>query len=85
MAADIKARRAQGQATVPSMLGDELRCNPFLRPSSPAIRQALGVPAAASDVEAFGAIRGAKVGWERPACEACVLWLRSVLMQSELM
>lgn len=62
MAADIKARRAQGQPTVPSKLADELRCNPFLRPSSPAIREALGIPAAASDVEAFGAIRAAKVG-----------------------
>lgn len=33
MAADIDAKRAAGQPTVPSLLGDERKCNPFLRPS----------------------------------------------------
>ncbi len=32
----------QGKATVPSRLGEELETNPFLRPSSAAIRAALG-------------------------------------------
>ena len=32
----------QGQATVPSTLGDELDTNPFLRPDDPAIRKSLG-------------------------------------------
>ena len=32
----------QGQATVPSTLGDELDTNPFLRPNDPAIRKSLG-------------------------------------------
>jgi hydroxyacylglutathione hydrolase len=30
-AAQIRARRAAGEATIPSRLGDELACNPFLR------------------------------------------------------
>ncbi len=30
-AAGVRARRAAGQATVPSRLGDERACNPFLR------------------------------------------------------
>jgi hydroxyacylglutathione hydrolase len=60
MAADIDAKRAAGQPTVPSLLGDERKCNPFLRPSSPAIREKLGVAPGASDAEAFGAIRSAK-------------------------
>lgn len=50
----------QGEATVPSLLGDELATNPFLRPGDPAIRAALGVPADAPDEEAFAAIRAAK-------------------------
>ncbi|KAI3436150.1 hypothetical protein D9Q98_002207 [Chlorella vulgaris] len=60
MKAGIDEKRARGQATVPSLLADELQCNPFLRPSSPAIRAKLGVPEGASDVEAFTAIRAAK-------------------------
>lgn len=60
MKADIDAKRARGEPTVPSLLGDEINCNPFLRPDSPAIRAKLGVPAGASNAEAFGAIRSAK-------------------------
>ena len=32
----------QGEATVPSNLGDEFDTNPFLRPSDPSIRKKLG-------------------------------------------
>ena len=32
----------QGEATVPSNMGDELDTNPFLRPSDPNIRKKLG-------------------------------------------
>jgi hydroxyacylglutathione hydrolase len=32
MRADIEAKRARGEPTVPSLLADELKCNPFLRP-----------------------------------------------------
>ncbi|CAK0784144.1 hypothetical protein CVIRNUC_007347 [Coccomyxa viridis] len=56
----IDALRQQGQATVPSVLGDELDTNPFLRPDDPAIRKSLGVPEGASSVDAFAAIRKAK-------------------------
>ena len=54
------ARRAAGQPTVGVTLDDDLRVNPFLRLRSPAIRMALGIPAAASDAEALASIRSAK-------------------------
>lgn len=60
MSAEITAKRAQQEPTVPSMLSDELKCNPFLRPDSPAIRASLGIPPGASNEEAFAAIRAAK-------------------------
>ncbi|KAK9831344.1 hypothetical protein WJX81_003828 [Elliptochloris bilobata] len=56
----INSLREQGKATVPSLLSEELETNPFLRPSSAAIRDALGVPEMASDAEVFAAIRAAK-------------------------
>jgi len=46
--------------TIPSLLGDELKTNPFLRPDSLAIREALGVAPEASNEDAFAAIRAAK-------------------------
>lgn len=55
--AEIDADRAAGFATVPSLLGEEKRTNPFLRPFDPRIRQELGVSVDASDAEAFTAIR----------------------------
>ena len=56
----VDAARAKGEPTIPSVLGDEFKTNPFLRPFDPAIREALGVPAGATDEEAFAAIRAAK-------------------------
>jgi hydroxyacylglutathione hydrolase len=50
----------QGIPTVPSLLGDEKKTNPFLRPFDPELRKQLGVPAGAEDWEAFGAVRKAK-------------------------
>ncbi len=50
----------QGEATVPSNLGDEKATNPFLRPFDAAIRKQLGFDAAALDCEVFGAVRAAK-------------------------
>lgn len=38
---ECEVRRRQNQPTVPSLLGDELRYNPFLRWGSPAVRQTL--------------------------------------------
>lgn len=49
--------RAKGEATIPSTLEEELQTNPFLRPEDPDIRATLGIPADASDLEAFTAIR----------------------------
>lgn len=57
---EIDDMRSQGIATVPSLLEQELALNPFLRPHDPAIRNALGIPADATDSDAFAAIRHAK-------------------------
>ena len=53
----IDQARKEGFATVPSLLGEEKRTNPFLRPFDSDIRRELGVSAEASDAEAFTAIR----------------------------
>lgn len=58
-AADIDRKRAAGQPTVPSLLGEELATNPFLRPDSPEIRQRFQLPSAPLH-EVFGATRAAK-------------------------
>ncbi|GAB4821729.1 hypothetical protein N2152v2_008775 [Parachlorella kessleri] len=58
--AEIDDLRSKGVPTVPSLLGQELRTNPFLRPDESAIRKALGIPEGASSWEAFGKIRQAK-------------------------
>ena len=42
MKADIDVKRARGEPTVPSLLGDELKCNPFLRPGAAAALGGLG-------------------------------------------
>jgi len=59
-AAEIDEKRRNGEATVPSVLERELKCNPFLRPDSVAIRKELGVPLDAENAVAFGVIRKAK-------------------------
>jgi hydroxyacylglutathione hydrolase len=56
-AEEIDQARAGGFATVPSLLGEEKRTNPFLRPFDASIRAELGVSVQASDAEAFTAIR----------------------------
>ena len=38
----LMSKRVQGEATVPSVLENELELNPFLRPGDAAIRKALG-------------------------------------------
>jgi hydroxyacylglutathione hydrolase len=50
----------QGEATVPSTLGDELDTNPFLRPSDAGIRDAVKADADTPDWEVFGRVRKAK-------------------------
>jgi hydroxyacylglutathione hydrolase len=58
-AAEVDRQRAAGQATVPTLLGEERKANPFLRPGDPAIRKRLGMESA-SDAEVFGEIRRRK-------------------------
>ncbi|MBL4811349.1 MAG: hydroxyacylglutathione hydrolase [Rhodobacteraceae bacterium] len=55
----VGAARAAGEATVPSILGNERATNPFLRASDPTIRAALGL-AHATDAEVFAQIRRRK-------------------------
>jgi hydroxyacylglutathione hydrolase len=58
----VDALRAQGQATVPSTIADEIATNPFLRPDSAELQHLVGVngpdPAAI-----FGATRSRKDGF----------------------
>ena len=63
---DLKARarvideiRRQGGFTVPSLLGEERKTNPFLRASDPEMKQRLGMDNA-PDSEVFGEIRQRK-------------------------
>jgi hydroxyacylglutathione hydrolase len=56
---EVDALRAKGAATIPSTIGLEKETNPFLRPSSPEIRHALGL-FHAGDVEVFAEMRKRK-------------------------
>lgn len=58
-AAKIEALRAEGRATLPTTIGEELATNPFLRWDDPAICRHLGMEKA-SDAEVFGEIRARK-------------------------
>jgi hydroxyacylglutathione hydrolase len=58
-AARIEAKRARGEATLPTTIGDELATNPFLRWHDPVIRRNLGMEGAA-DADVFGEIRKRK-------------------------
>lgn len=58
-AADITAKRAKGEFTVPASLQLELETNPFLRADLPQVKSAIGMPNA-TDAEAFGEIRTRK-------------------------
>ena len=55
----IKQLRAEGKATVPSVLAEELATNPFLRVDDQGIREHLGM-LASSDEEVFAEIRKRK-------------------------
>ncbi|MCB1491282.1 MAG: hydroxyacylglutathione hydrolase [Rhodobiaceae bacterium] len=58
-AAEVDAKRAKGEPTLPTTIGLERATNPFLRADDPAIRAALGM-ADASDAAVFAEIRGRK-------------------------
>jgi hydroxyacylglutathione hydrolase len=53
----------QGEPTVPSLLGDELDTNPFLRPDDSGIRASVGASSDTPDFEVFGRVRAAKDGF----------------------
>ena len=55
----IAAKRARGEATVPSLLSEEIATNPFLRADLPEVRAAIGMDGA-EDVAVFAEIRGRK-------------------------
>lgn len=55
----IAATRARGEPTIPALLGDEKRTNPFLRADLPELQAAIGLPGA-STVTAFAEVRGRK-------------------------
>ncbi len=57
--AKVAAARAAGQATVPSLLSEELATNPFLRAGLLHIKAAVGMPTS-SDAEVFAEIRARK-------------------------
>ena len=58
-AKDVDAARAQGLATVPSLLGLEKRTNPFLRADDAGLARAMGLAGSSPD-SVFAAVRGAK-------------------------
>lgn len=55
----VAALRAAGEFTIPSTLGAEKACNPFLRADQPDLRRRFG-GVGKSDAEVLGAIRAAK-------------------------
>jgi len=57
--AAVDAARAKGEATVPSLLADEINTNPFLRAADPALAEMMGM-AGAPPAEVFAEIRGRK-------------------------
>ena len=65
-AEQTRGQRAAGQPTLPSRLGDERACNPFLRCDAAALHEAAerhaGRPLA-TPAEVFGALRGWKDGF----------------------
>jgi hydroxyacylglutathione hydrolase len=58
-AAAVNRLRARNEPTVPTTLALEKATNPFLRPSSPNLRETIGLPGA-SDVEVFARTRALK-------------------------
>lgn len=57
----VKSKRSRGEPTVPTILGEEKKMNPFLRVDfSDEIRRNIGVTGSDSDSVAFGKLRRAK-------------------------
>lgn len=58
--AKCKELRLTGVPTVPSLLQDELECNPFLHTSSPTLRHRLGLSRDEPDAQVFQVLRALK-------------------------
>jgi hydroxyacylglutathione hydrolase len=57
----VKSKRARGEPTVPCILGEEKKANPFLRVDvSSEIQKNIGIGANDSPAVAFGKVRKAK-------------------------
>eukprot|EP01025_Chloroclados_australasicus_P054158 TRINITY_DN6416_c0_g3_i4.p1 TRINITY_DN6416_c0_g3~~TRINITY_DN6416_c0_g3_i4.p1 ORF type:complete len:316 (-),score=23.72 TRINITY_DN6416_c0_g3_i4:445-1392(-) len=56
----VDQARQKGLATVPSLLEEELKTNPFLRPDSDGVRNAMRKGKDVPDVNVFAAVRSAK-------------------------
>ena len=56
---EVRRKRAKGEMTCPSSIGEELATNPYLRCNSPEIRKNLGLESA-SDAEVFAELRSRK-------------------------
>ena len=56
---DVHHLRSQGRATVPSLLGEEIKCNPFLRCDVPELQTAMGM-AGKNGEEVFAELRRQK-------------------------
>jgi hydroxyacylglutathione hydrolase len=57
--ADVKALRARGEYSIPSILGEECAANPFLRADSPALAAAIGMTGRKA-IEVFTEVRRRK-------------------------
>ncbi|KAH7300345.1 hypothetical protein KP509_24G057400 [Ceratopteris richardii] len=60
---EVKELRQSGRPTIPTTLGREKACNPFLRVLSDEIRSTVGIPPGADEVQALAAVRARKDKW----------------------
>lgn len=59
----VKELRQAGLPTIPTSIGLEKACNPFLRLSSAEVRASVAIPPNANDVQVLAAVRTAKDNW----------------------
>ena len=59
----LASKRARGISTVPTLLGDEKRLNPFLRCEDPSFKKLIGFSRDAEAVEVFAHVRRLKDGF----------------------
>jgi len=56
-------RRAQGLPTIPSTIGEELQCNPFMRVEKDELKRALDLPTNSDPVQVMAKLRQMKDQW----------------------